>query len=235
MIQLELLWKLQCIDKELGETKKKIKDKETYKRLVELKSRYNDVKKSIDKDNMELDDNNKKSARLNSDLKYLDDKIKTNNEKIYGNGTSMKIVNSLEKENDGLKAKIDSIENELLSFLDKHETLVSRIETNKKLQLEIKKEFNELKKGFKENSEKYGKVLESLEMERKNILKEVDGELINKYNNIASKKSSAVSMVKNSVCTECGYRINSSLLDDLKRQKEVCECEYCGRILYMEE
>lgn len=235
MIQLELLWKLQCIDKKIAETKKRIKDKETYDRLVGLKNRYNEVKETLNKDNVELDENNRKSLRLNSDLKYMDDKIKVNNEKIYNSSSSMKIVNSLEKENDRFKEKVDTIENELLSLLDAHETLVSRMEEDKKLQEKLKKEFDELKSMFKKNGEKYGKVLESLESERINILKEVDRDLYNKYNDIASKKTNPVSMVKNSVCTECGYRLNSSLLDNLKKQKQVIECEYCGRILYLEE
>lgn len=233
MIQLELLWKLQCIDQKIGETKKRIKDKETYDRLVEIKNKYNEVKETLGKDNMELDDNNKKSVRLNSDLKYMDDKIKVNNEKIYNTGASMKIVNSLEKENERFKGKVDTIENELLSLLDDHETLVSRIDSNKKVQEELRKEFDELKSMFKENGEKYEKELESMELARKSILKEVDSDLYNKYNDIASKKSNPISIVKNAVCTECGYKMNSSLLDNLMKQKEVYECEYCGRILYL--
>lgn len=234
MIQLELLWKLQSIDKEISETQKRIKDRETYDRLVEIKKRHNEAKESMDKNSSMLDANEKRTAGLNSDLKFLDQKIKANNQMIYGNGTSMKVVNSLEKENGGLKDRVDDIENELLSLIEEHERLVYAMENDKKLQVESKKEFDELRSIFKENGERFGKRLESLEADRKNILKEVDTNLYCKYNDIASKKQNPVSMVKDSVCTECGFRINTSLLDNLKKQKEVYRCEYCGRILYLE-
>lgn len=235
MMQLELLWRLQCIDNEITALKIRIKDKDTCSRLVEIKNKYGLVKDSLNKDVKELDDNNRRSARLNSDLEYLDEKVKENTQRIYSDGSSMKIINSLKNENENLKGKIDVTENELLALLDRHEILTFSIENSKKVQAELKQEFNKLKDAFKENSRNLGKELESLEMSRQSVLVKVDSKLLNKYNEIASKKSHPVSIVKDRVCTECGYQINTSLFDNVKKQKEIFECEYCGRILYIGE
>jgi Zn-ribbon protein, possibly nucleic acid-binding len=234
MLQLELLWELQSIDNEIKVIKKNMKDRTAFNRLTEIKNEYTDFREITERYSKELEENIKKSARLNSDLKYLDQKIKDNNEKMYSQGSSLKIVDSLQKEVSAQKGQIDNIENELLKLLERKEWLESETANNRKQMLSLKGEFNSLKKVYTEETDENKIKLESLESKRQGIVKEVDMELISKYNNIVCRKNNPVSPVRNGVCMECGFKLNAILFENLKKGNKINLCDHCGRILYIE-
>lgn len=234
MLQLELLWKLQCIDKEIASVKKDMKNREVYSTLSSIKDDYNTIKEALDKELQEFSINSKTSVRLNLDLKNLDEKVKDSSRKLYDEGSSIKVIDTLQKEIDTNKLKVDDIENQLLKFMESSEDLKSLINERKSTLRQLKREFDSLKKGYTENSEKFKKQLEVLISKRDTIIKEIDEDALKLYNDIALKKMNPVSQVKNEACTECGLKLNAMLHDALRKKNSVCLCDYCGRILYMD-
>lgn len=234
MIQLELLWALQCIDREIISLKKDTSSKEIYNRLSLIKSEYVRFKAMFEKGVLELDENNKTAQRLNADLKVLDQKVKDNNEKMYDECDSIKIIDSLQTEIDECKLKIDSIENEVLGIIDANERLNKDIGDKKRKLQEIKREFETLKGEYSNRVEENKQRLQELNERRKKLTGEIDHELIKQYDDIASRKNNPVSQVKDITCLECSVKLNAMLYDALKKRNQLCKCDNCGRILYIE-
>jgi predicted nucleic acid-binding Zn-ribbon protein len=234
MLQLELLWSLQCIDREINNVKRRLKDRTTYNQLSEIKCEYDIIKAELDKNINELGVNAKNTTRLNGDLKYLDQKIKDENERLYVEGSNIKIIENIQREMENYKKLIDETENKLLKYIEKNEVLGSRITEYKGRLSELKCRFEVLKKTYTEEEDRNKKDKNALEERRENIIKEFDNSLLAQYNNIALRKNNPVSLVDNGVCTECGVKLNAMLYDTLKRRDNINYCEHCGRILYIE-
>lgn len=233
MLQLELLWTLQCIDNEISRIKKDTRSRELSSRLSEIKSEHAGIKKALEKDISELDANSKMAIRLNVDLKHLDDKVKENEKKLYKEGANIKIIESLQKEIESYKKIIDEKENELLRIIEMDDTTKQSI-NNKKAKLSLlKKEFDGLKSEYVQNNESKQKELEELNRKKDSVIKEIDGVLVKQYVELSLKRNNPVSRVSSGICTECGVKLNAVLYDKLKKKNEISICDHCGRILYM--
>lgn len=234
MLQIELLWALQCIDKEINSIKKDIKTKELYNRLNSIKNRYKTIKGEYDNDARDLEVNSKAAAKLNADLKNLDCKVKESNKRMFEEGANIKVVENLQKEIDNYRARIDSIENELLGILEANDRLKMSIKYKKGELSLLKNEFESIKAEYVKNNDTNKQKIEELDSKRERVLNEIDGEMIKLYNDIACKKSNPVSRVEKGTCTECGVKLNAILYDTVKRDNSICICDNCSRILYFE-
>jgi predicted nucleic acid-binding Zn-ribbon protein len=234
MFQLELLWNLQCIDKEIANIKRRMKDKTVYNQLIKIKNEYDAIKVELDRDTKELNLNTKQKNKLDLDLKQFDQKMKEENEKLYTKGTSLKEIEYVQKEIENNKRTIDGTENELLELMGRDEVLINSTSEYKRRLSELKSMFETLKKTYTEEDERDKNEIGGLEKRREDILKRISGSLVNQYNNIAARKSNPVSRVDNGICTECGIKLNAMLYDALKKNDSINVCGHCGRILYIE-
>lgn len=234
MLELELLWKLQCIDRELLKAKRNRENKEGHVQLNNIKSEYNMLKEEFLKESAELEANEKSVLRLNNDLKNLDFKAKEGSRRLYEEGSDIKVIENLQKEVEACRVKIDDIENKLLKIMDINDGLRQKIDYKGSRMKELKKEFESLKAEYIVKNDNSKKEQEMLENRRKGIESEIDGELIMLYNDIALKKLNPVSEVKNGICTECGVKLNSMLYDAVRKKNTINKCDNCGRILYLE-
>lgn len=233
MFQQELLWGLQDIDRNISLLKKEIKNKELLSRLSIIKEEYAGLKKDMEAELHKMNDENKKAVRLNIDLKHLDDKVKECSRRLYEDGSSMKIIDSLEKERDAYKKAVDETEDELLRIMEENGNLESSIEDKKARLSSLKREFEELKSRYVKISEKAKEEVDALNKKRDSVAAEIDEELLKQYSDIAARRNNPVSRVEKGMCTECGVMLNAMLYDKLKRKSSISLCEHCGRILYL--
>lgn len=234
MIQLELLWKLQCIDREILSINKILKNRELYNRLKMIKDSYMEIKKTVDAKTAEYDKCRRDMEKLNCELKQLDIKLKEDNKRLYQDGQNMKAIDNLQKEIQSCNSKIDQIENQLFIMMEGNEKLNKDITENKDKLSALRYEMEKLKSKYIEDSERCNKKLQELNEKREGLKKEIDTSLMQRYDDIAAKKGIAVSQVKDGACTQCGVRLNAMLYDMLKKSEHICQCDYCGRILYIE-
>lgn len=234
MLQLELLWKLQCIDREINEIKKDTTNKELHKRLFGLKGTYNSLKESFGGESLRLDQNRKAEARLNVDLKLYEEKLNEIDSRLYEDGQNLKTIENLQKEIVSYKEKEDETETELLELIEKDENISIDMNEMKNQLTECKVEFEKTKELYLKNTEKDKEFLESLNMRRESIVKEIDELFLKQYDDIACKKINPVSVVNSSTCSECGINLNAMLIDLVKKRNSICFCEHCGRILYID-
>ena len=234
MLQMELLWNLQIIDKDINKITKELKDKKVYNLLSGIKVDYNLVKETLVKDTKIETENSNRISELNMNLAKLDEKLKDFDKKLYEEDVDIKLIDNIQKEIEVSKKSVDEIENDLLTLIEENEKNIGYSVEKKGKLLQLKTQFETLKKTYSDNIQNNRKDLENLNKRRKNIIKEIDMNLLEEYNNIASKKNTSVSKVTDSICTECGVKLNALLYDTLKKRNEMCICDYCGRMLYID-
>ena len=235
MIQTELIWYLQCNDLEKRKVERSIEDKTCYKKLSDIKKRFEAIKEELTKEAERLDDIDKRILKLNMELKHLDDKLKNSNERLYNEGYDLKSVDKMQKEIENYKDKISMIEDETLSIMDESESLKKSIRRKRSELIKIKNEYDKLKAEYIEEKEKNTMALKDLNKKREEVIKHIDKPLLDKYNALYQRYSDPVSKVDNGICTGCSVKISASLLDVFKRDNCLCYCDYCGRILYKGE
>lgn len=75
--------------------------------------------------------------------------------------------------------------------------------------------------------------LEQFEVERKNLVQGIDEDLLNRYERLfSSKGDAAVVPVEHEVCMGCHMKITTQAAVRVKGNREIVNCELCGRILY---
>lgn len=234
MIQLELLWRLQCIDREIFSINKILKNRELYDRLKMIKDSYMDIKKNVDAETAEYEKCCGDIEKLNCELKQLDIKLKEDNRRLYQDGQNMKAIDNIQKEIQSYHNKIDHTENQLFRMMESSEKLNKNITEEKDKLSALRDEMEKLKNKYIEDSEQCNKKLQELNEKREDLKKEIDTSLMRRYDSIAAKKGIAVAQVKDGACTQCGVKLNAMLYDMLKKSGRICLCDYCGRILYIE-
>ncbi len=76
--------------------------------------------------------------------------------------------------------------------------------------------------------------LKELETERAGLAAKVDEDLLDRYDRLfASKGDAAVVPLEHEVCMGCHMKITTQTVFRAKAEKEVVNCEQCGRILYL--
>ena len=77
--------------------------------------------------------------------------------------------------------------------------------------------------------------LKELESDRENLAKQIDEDLLERYNRLfASKGDAAVVPLEHEVCMGCHMKITTQTAVRVKGDQEILSCEQCGRILYHE-
>lgn len=77
--------------------------------------------------------------------------------------------------------------------------------------------------------------LAALEKEREEIVRQLDPELLTRYNKIRTmRKGVAVTPVREGACTGCRIQLPPQLVAEVKRGDTLMSCSYCHRILYWE-
>lgn len=232
MLQMEILWRLQCVDREIHGLKKDKKLKELQERLVKIKDSYNSLKATFEESSLHKSENDRGIAKLNGDLEELDRRLKESSRRLYQDGQNIKAVDNLQKEIDTHKSKIDETENRFLKVIEAGENLEADIKNKRNQLSNCKDEFNRLKAIYDEENMKSKMVISKLETQRESILKELDPIIFSQYSSISAKIINAVSEVGDGICMECGVKLNAMLYDNVKKKNQICCCEYCGRILY---
>ena len=101
--------------------------------------------------------------------------------------------------------------------------------------LEGKAEFDKLKVVHDAELAKATPELERLNEEVKAMEPDLDKALLAKYKQIKKNRVNPIALVQNNQCQGCNMSLPSLTLSKLKEQKELVECENCGRILYVRE
>lgn len=235
MKKLELIWKLEEHNQNIDKILKKL---DSLKKELKLEDTEKDFKKV--KRRLEILKNNEgiiKTCILKyeNSLSQYEYEIKSLNEKLYeDNIRDIKQLEYLGYEKDQLKKKLNTVETEMIAYMEEDESIKAKLKENllllKKLEQKLEKNDSEIKNDIE--------ALEiRLEKEKKQveeISEKLDRDLLKEYLSLRCRKDKPITFVVDNICTGCNMKLPSYQIEELKK-KETINCESCGRILCLKD
>lgn len=131
-------------------------------------------------------------------------------------------------------AQIDQFETDELELMEKADTLrAEQQKTEQALALTqgmVDEEIAQLTQRSAENQ----RQLDEINTERSKISSDIDEDLLSLYNRLMkSKGGDAIVPVNNGQCHGCHMKVVPATMINVQAEKEITQCENCGRILYL--
>jgi predicted nucleic acid-binding Zn-ribbon protein len=228
--EVELLLQLQSVDMELadlederehlpGEIESLAKEKQrSHDELVERESALEEARKARARRERDLED---ATAKIN-DLRSKQIVIKTNAE--YA---------ALTHEIDFMKKEISDIEESILTLLEEIESATADVEQVRERATQADAQADEKIRELRVKVAELDDQIAVKKDERLRISKRVDKPLLTRYDRIlASKGDCAVVNVSDGACSGCYKSLPPQTVLEVKRARDLIECDGCGRILY---
>ncbi|MFH1039298.1 MAG: C4-type zinc ribbon domain-containing protein [PVC group bacterium] len=152
-------------------------------------------------------------------------KVKTNKEYTA-------LLHEIEK----IKADISALEDRMLELMEEVEDEQAKLgEAQSGLDL-ARKRFGERERTAREDLQAIDRELEKRRGEREDRTAGIDPDLYERYEIIFTRKPDrALVVVRDNACGGCNMELTAQMLNDLARAEGICQCENCGRFIYLDE
>lgn len=224
---------LQSIDTKLGEIEMLRGD--LPKIVEQLKAELEELRDEINSDKQSVANFEKEKSDLTNEQSMNQEKLKKFQDQLY-KATS-------NKEYEATSAQIDFCEQELnrikLRSID-IDAQVMELQEGVKPKEErlagLEKDFSEREGELQTRIEETSKEENELRQKREGLKPQIRPDLINKYERIRKAKNgiAVAPLVKEASCGGCFQQIPPQIIIELKKREKLTNCEYCGRILYIE-
>lgn len=233
MEQLDYLWNYQELDLKMDELNDQKKNsplrKELYRSIRYLKNQQ----KNIEKLNNDIDKKNHVYNRILHDFVSISNSLKQVEEVLNsGDINSFKQLDQIEKKILEAEEKLTEKKRELTVLMQDMNSL------NKKLQV-ITTRLQKGKKVYEKNKEDYDLAVKELDNQYKELKAkrdrykvELNNALLKKYESIKNSHATVMAEIDQDRCGGCNMALASLVIQNVKDNARVIECENCGRILY---
>ncbi|MEP6671181.1 MAG: C4-type zinc ribbon domain-containing protein [Chthoniobacter sp.] len=227
--EIEKLLVLQDRDRKIRALKQELKlapleRKELDEKLAEALKKFEAVKlkaKEIEVERKKLEV--EVQAKRDSINKFQTQKFQTRKNEEF------QALNNEIKRYEGDISSIEDRELELMESGDKAKTTIA--ETDKETQA-VKTQVERQLADIAGKIDAVGVQLKELEAERARLAENVDEDLLDTFNGLFSTKSEAVVALEHGVCMGCHMTLTTQTMVRVKGNREIVNCEQCGRILY---
>lgn len=234
MIQLEPLWKYQKADLALFRFERGLKKSETRNKLLQVRNRIMEQQNSIKRLEQQLKKSQSECRRIAEGLQAAKQKAEQVNAQLSsGAYTEVKQVRQAIRQMDEAAKALNADKKLLQEMVQIAGSTEKAVKQARAKMLEGKAEFDKLKAVHDAELEKATPELERLNEAVKAMEPGLDQALLAKYKQIKKNRVNPVALVENDQCQGCNMSLPSLTLSKLKEQKELVECENCGRILYV--
>ena len=234
MIQLEPLWKYQKADLALFRFERGLKKSETRNKLLQVRNRIMEQQNSIKRLEQQLKKSQSECRRIAEGLQAAKQKAEQVNAQLSsGAYTEVKQVRQAIRQMDEDAKALNADKKLLQEMAQIAGSTEKAVKQARAKMLEGKAEFDKLKAVHDAELEKATPELERLNEAVKAMEPGLDQALLAKYKQIKKNRVNPVALVENDQCQGCNMSLPSLTLSKLKEQKELVECENCGRILYV--
>jgi len=128
---------------------------------------------------------------------------------------------------------IQGIEDRELDLMEEAEKVKVQVTTAEKEFTQIKSQISGQLTDLDSKIKSIEVELQRLETERATLTVGIDEDLVDRYDRLfASKGDSAIVPLEHEVCMGCHMKITTQTAVRVKGNKEIMNCEQCGRILY---
>jgi uncharacterized protein len=231
--QLQLLWQLQTLERQIEEAQK---EKETYPRTLErLEGLLKTQEEKKEEEKRRIGELEKQRVKLEGDLEMEGERIKRSQLKLLEIKTN-KEYQALLKEIEMGKEHNSQQEEEIIRMLDEIDRLkvdyAGMVESARKERKEIEEE----EARIREQMVIAEQHITQWQRDREKIVGELDPELVKRYTALKERRNGiAVVLVRNEGCQGCYVNIPPQLYNEVQKYKEIIVCPNCQRILYWEE
>jgi len=137
---------------------------------------------------------------------------------------------------EGIKADQSIIEEKILESYEESDVVLADIEKEKEIVSIEESKFLDKKKEVEEAMKEIKEKVGVLTSQRKQQLSGVDSNYLARYDRILKHKGGvAIVPLQQNICSGCFMSITSQMLNEIKMQEKLVECEMCSRILYLED
>lgn len=228
--RLKNLYRLQLIDSEVdrikimrGELPLEVRDNEA--ELDGLETRINKLQTELEQMEKMISDKTNEIQESNALLKkYTEQQNNVRNNREY---------DALSKEIEYQNLCIESCEKKIAEFTKEIEVRKEKVETAKVNFEEKKKDLEVKKSELNDIIEETQKDEEKLMAERDGFIEKIEPRLIYAYNRIRNnvRNKLAVVTIERDACGGCFNKIPPQRQLEIKTNRKIIPCEYCGRIL----
>lgn len=160
-------------------------------------------------------------------------KLTTAEEKLYGGRISNpKELTSLQHEVDGLKARRNQLEDELLEIMDQVEVATLSVATLSNELKTMETEWDSQQQRLSAEMEQLKTTLSDLEHKWELLSARFDPQAVELYQKLKKQKGEAVAKVEQGVCQGCRISLTTTEMQRA-RSGSLVQCSSCGRILFV--
>lgn len=234
-MNVELLYRLQELEKKHLELKMSLKKLPYIKQLKSLKESFELLQKNHEEKKLAVKTVVQKIKSLEDEVGALEFKLKEFNKNLYeGIINNPKELNSLQKRIDVLKEEMAEYDEKIFKEMQLKEQLEEELNG---LSQQLKKQYNEFKKvkltynGTKLNMEQ--ELVEILE-EKEKVLSQVEEKYLTWYNEKRHQYSGKPigKIMENHACSGCYRILPITIVKKARNSPGMVYCENCGRMLY---
>lgn len=231
--QLQLLWKLQTLERQIEEAQK---EKETYPLTLErLEGLLKAQEEKKEEEKRRIEELEKKRMKLEGELEMESERTKRSQLKLLEIKTN-KEYQALLKEIEMGKEHTSQREEEIIGMLDEIDRLKTDYASMVERARKERKEIEEEEAKVREQMVIAEKHITQWQHNREKIVGELDPELVKRYTTLKERRNGiAVVLVRNEGCQGCYVNIPPQLYNEVQKNKEIIVCPNCQRILYWEE
>ncbi|MDR2467627.1 MAG: C4-type zinc ribbon domain-containing protein [Spirochaetaceae bacterium] len=214
------------LEREMTDIPKSLSSQEEL--VLRLKQGY------IDKDQEYVEARKKESELRNLLLEAESEREKA--EKKMDAIETQREYEALDKEIKDAANKEHNYRRDLQLAEQKVSTLKTELQQHKELMDQQTNELTDRKKSVETELESRTKLLEKIAVEEKKLTKDLDPELVFKFERIIRKKGGrGIVAVRGGVCNSCHMILPVQFANAVRLGTEVLSCPYCSSILYYEE
>ncbi|MDD3838946.1 MAG: C4-type zinc ribbon domain-containing protein [Clostridia bacterium] len=235
MKQANLLFRYQTLDDMLLKYNKQKEESDKRKKLLKLKKYLIIQNRKLKSITSEVDDKNKVYRKISSVVEDLTYNLKGDHERLYsGEISDIKQLEHLQNNAERYKREINNKEEELINLIDQIKVMEDNINKIRVKMAKGKKEYMKINKLHKQEMGTINSKIDEIKDEMEKVEKKIEPELLKRYKNARKFKKIVVAKLKQNKCSGCNMTIPFALIDKLKNEDEIVECETCGRVICIE-
>ena len=182
----------------------------------------------------QLQETGKRQKDVEWELKDLEEKINSIDNKLYG-GTvrNPKELVNLKQEVDSLKKKSRAKEDELLELMGQTEELQVKVEAGSREFQELEQKWQQQRQVLTASKTEAETELAGFTGSRQGLVQRISAEALSLYKHIKASKGQAIAKVEQGRCQGCYITLPTGQWQRA-RAGELVQCSSCSRILYVE-
>jgi hypothetical protein len=231
--QLQLLWRLQTVERQIEESRREMGSYPAALERLQQMRKAQDEKEEEEKKRIE--ELERERMNKEGELEMERERIKRSQLKLLEIKTN-KEYQALLQEIEGGTERNSQREEEIICLLEKIDqsraAYENTVEQGRQENIDVEEETTKIKNRLVATKED---IVRNQHV-REEIVRELDPELLRRYDTLKEKRNGiAVVLVKNEGCQGCFVNIPPQMYNEVQKHKEIIVCPNCNRILYWEE